>query len=225
MNLAKFQNSQRQVWLNVGSAAGAIKDFVNVDSSIFLTLLPLYPFLKFLLRPGYLEIIEQYREAKKQAVFVNQDCRKPLKFPEASVDHILCSHFLEHIYPTEVQQVIADFHCVLKKNGRVHVIVPNLEHIVDTYVEKRRIEAGHDAADVLLQETILSSDKPRTWKYHVLELLGYEGLQHRWMYDRASMSRRLQEGGFRLIEMNHCPSASVRLEDGASSLHLLAEKI
>lgn len=225
MTLAKFQNSRREIWLNVGSGAQAVKDFVNLDSSIFLTLMPLYPLLRFLLRPGHTEIIEQFRDATSHAPFLRHDCRKPLKFPDQSVDHILCSHFLEHIYPSEVDGVISDFHRVLKTNGTLHVIVPNLADIIDTYIERRALDEASDAADVLIQSTILSHDKPPTLKYRVLELLGYEGLQHRWMYDQASMARRLTNAGFCLLEMNESPSSAVRLDDGTSSLHLLAEKV
>lgn len=225
MELTKLQNSRGQIWLNVGSGAYALKEFINLDSSIYLTLMPLYPVLKVLLRPGHLNIIEQYRDATKQARFLRHDCRKPLKFPDESVDHIVCSHFLEHVYPSEVDRIISDFYRVLKRGGTLHIIVPNLEDLITTYNAQRDGKEASSAADALIQGTILSHQQPPTLMYRALELLGYEGLQHRWMYDKASMASRLTSTGFHLLELNQSPSAAVRLDDGSGSAHLLGEKL
>ena len=225
MELTKLQNSRGQIWLNVGSGAYALKDFINLDSSIYLTLMPLYSLLKVILRPGHLNNIQQFRDATKQAHYLRHDCRKPLKFPDESVDHILCSHFLEHVYPSEVDRIISDFYRALKRGGTLHIIVPNLEALIDNYNAQRDGKEAHSAADALIQNTILSHQQQPTLKYRVLELLGYEGIQHRWMYDKASMAGRLTSAGFHLLEVNNSPSAEVRLNDGSGSAHLLGEKL
>ncbi len=220
MQIAKLRNSRGQLWLNVGSAQYVLEDFVNLDNSAYLTLAPFAPLLNPLLKPGHKEIVEGYRRAKAKAHLIRHDCRKPLKFPDASADHILCSHFLEHVYPAEADKILEDFHRVLKTGGTLHLIVPNLETMIRNYLKRQ----ASGAADALLSDTDLSHENPPTFRYRVLEFLGYQGMQHRWMYDKASLTRKLMNGGFQPLPVNDCPSSAVRADDGDDSLHIVAGK-
>jgi hypothetical protein len=94
-----WTNQQGQIWLNVGSGAYVEEGYVNLDNHVFMPMRKAYPWLARLLPRNRAHAIEQLYQADQRAVFVRWDCRKPLELPANSVDYILCSHFIEHVYP------------------------------------------------------------------------------------------------------------------------------
>jgi len=210
------------LWLNVASSHYVLPDFVNLDNHVVLALLRVYPLLRPFLTENRRKEFRTFREARTRAVLRRHDCRKPLPFPSGSVDHVLCSHFLEHVYPSEAVTILADFRRVLRNGGTLHVIVPDLKTLIDAYVSRA---AEAEAVDKLITASCLSFRNRPSLRYRVLEFLGYEGLKHRWMYTQPSMTQRLVEAGFRLLGKNATPSWEVHAEDGALSLHLVAEKV
>jgi len=218
MERARAENEQGQLWLNIASSAEVLPGYLNLDNSIYFRLEPLLPIVRHLFSSERVRVIDRFRRARERAPVLIHDCRKRLPFDEESVDHIVCSHFLEHIYPDEATRVLADFRQVLRLGGTVHIIVPDLAAMVQDYV------AGSRDADALIRATILSSPRRPTRRFRVLEVLGYEGLRHRWMYDRQSISRRVVDAGFELIDVSGVPSRCVRAEDGIESVHVSARK-
>lgn len=213
-------NECNPICLNVASSWAVLENCINLDNSIFLWLLPFHPVLKFFLKSKHLRTIELYKRAKSKAKLLKHDCRKPLKFQDASVDHILCSHFLEHVYPDQARKIVRDFHRVLKKGGTLHVIVPDLAVEIDKYIDNR----GHpEAANTLIKNTILSHEKSPSFVFRLLEFVGGFGLQHRWMYDQASATQLLLNAGFCLAEDTTSPTEHYR-DDDASSVHVLVRK-
>lgn len=207
------------IYLNVASSIYFVDGFINLDKSIFIKLAKYYPIIKYIIPQKYLETILKYREGLNKGLLVEQDCRKKLKFPDNSIDHILCSHFLEHVYPDEAEKILSDFKRVLKPGGTLHLILPDLKYLVDKYTETNSPEA----ADDFIRNTILTKDKRPSFKYRILEFIGSYGLQHYWMYDKNSMSIRLNTCGFKITEDLKVPSADFRKND-LISFHLFAEK-
>lgn len=221
MNLEKLRNKQGKLWLNVASSYCVLPDFVNLDNSPFYRLLPMYPLMKPFLSRGKKQWFLQYQEARSRATVVLHDCRKSLPFADGTIDHILCSHFLEHVYPDQAAAILADFHRALTPGGTAHLIVPNLRSLVEDYLAGT---SNGTSGDTLIGDLILTSKTRPSMRYRMLEFMGYEGFKHRWMYDRPSMAKRLQEAGFQVLEENSSPSAFFRKEDGPSSVHVLAQK-
>ena len=221
MRLNDLQNRHGKVWLNVASSSYPIEDFANLDNHIFLTMLA-YPFLLPLVPKRNRNLLEKYREATQKAKMHRHDCRKPLPLPEGSVDHILCSHFLEHVFPDETTKILTDFRRVLKKGGTAHIIVPDIAVQIDEYNQAR----GRDpqAADKFLKHSLLSKENRGSLRYRIMEFGGGFGLQHRWMYDQASMEARVADVGFELLDVNETPSSEWRKDDGIS-VHVVARKV
>jgi predicted SAM-dependent methyltransferase len=218
--MQQLANKHGRVWLNVASSYLVLDDFVNLDNSPFVTLVPLYSGLKFVLKSGHLETLKLYRDAMSRAVLLKHDCRKSLPFSASSIDHILCSHFLEHVYPEEAAVIIQNFHQILKPQATLHVIVPDLGLLLDQYIQSRGQSL---AAHEFVRKSILSHEKQPSLLFRLFEFLGGYGLQHRWMYDKYSLAQLLITAGFTLVEDNDSPSVSFRQNDG-QSLHLLAKK-
>src|SRR5204863_2501598 len=119
----------------IGSSYYVLEDFVNLDNHPFLLLVPLYSVLRPLLNSGHLQLLRNYWEAKSKATLVRHDCRKPLPLLGESVDHILCSHFLHHVYPDEAARVIQEFRRVLRPHGTLHMIEPSLTMLFNKYLK------------------------------------------------------------------------------------------
>lgn len=204
-------NASGEVWLNVGSGHVYEHGFVNLDNHPFLRASRLYPALQHVLRGPRWARIRDYHEATQRAAFVHYDCRQPLPL-NAEVDHILCSHFLEHVYPDVARRIVAGFARALRPGGTLHVIVPDLGDIV------RRYQAG-GSGDQLMLDTAMTRPSSPSWRYRLLELLGQDGLQHRWLYDARSLQALVRGAGFELLAANETPSAHVRSEgDGCVSV-------
>ena len=212
VDLGGYRNPDGQICVNVASAIYTLDGFVNFDSDPRLRILSLYPVLKPVIPQKYHSWIEAYRDAKaKGHVVMVHDCRKPLPFPPGSVNHILCSHFLEHLYPIETETVLRDFFAKLKPGGTIDIIVPDIGQLAERYL--RRLTGGDaDARDKFMGDTVLSRRTRGTPLYRLLEMLGGFGLQHRWMYDRQTMSRRIVDAGFTIVQSeNRTPSRTFRL--------------
>lgn len=209
-----------KLWLNVGSGAYPEPGFINLDNHLYLLAAPLYPVVRRLVRGQRAAGVRKYFEATKRGQFVRYDCRQPLRFARPAVDHILCSHFLEHVYPNEAKAVVKGFADALKPGGTLHLVVPDLALLAREYLSAT---ADSNAAHHFVTETVLSSPETPSWRYKAMELLGFEGLQHRWMYDRSSLRRMVEEVGLTLLDANDTPSAHVRRDD-PTSLHVVAQK-
>ena len=220
-NIDYYRNSKGEIWLNVASSTYVLEDFVNLDNNIFLHFLRVFIRFKRILPQKYWETINLYCEAKNKALLIRRDCRKSLFFPDNCVDHILCSHFLEHVFPAEMEVIVNDFHRVMKPKATLHVIVPDLKAQAEQYLLNNR-NGKPLSADEFIKETLLGRESRGSSKYRLLEFLGAFGLQHRWMYDRSSMRKKLQDVGFEILEKNETPSKGYIVDDG--SVHVVSCK-
>jgi len=210
-----------RIYVNVASSTEVVEGFLNLDGHVYLKLLRLPRSLTTLLPRRHREGLDAYRAAARKARLIAHDCRLPLPFPASSVDHILCSHFLEHVYPSESDVILRDFFRVLKPGATVHLVVPDLKALVDTYAS-RLARQDDSAADSFVRDSLLSRETRGSMIYRLLEFMGSYGLQHRWMYDASSLSRRVRAVGFVLLDENTTASRNYRAGDG--SVHLVAVK-
>lgn len=208
-----------KIWVNVASGYRLLAGFVNIDNHVALRALWAYPLLRPIVPQRHRHFFDGYRNGQRRATLIRRDCRRPLPFPANSVDHIVCSHFLEHVYPVEMETIVRDFHRALRPGGTLHVIVPDLALQANRYFQA---VPRTFAADEFITQTLLSRRSRGSVRYRLLEFAGGFGLQHRWMYDEFSLSARLTEIGFEIQATNDTPSRSFR--EGDDSLHVVARK-
>lgn len=216
-----YYNSEGSIWLNIASSTNVIENFVNIDNDIHLHLLKYYRIFKWLLPMKYRIQIDEFKKAKKKAMLIRYDCRKPLFFPDNSVDHIVCSHFLEHVYLKEMENILKDYFRILKPNATLHIILPDLKKQVDDYINNL-VNGMKEAADDFINSTMLSKKERGSFRYCLLELHGGFGFQHRWMYDQSSISEKLKRMGFEILSMNETPSRYYHYGD--ESIHIIVRK-
>lgn len=215
-----MSGQQHPTLINVASSTYVLEGYVNLDNSVFYRAQVVYPILRKLLRRDRVEALERYRAAARRARVVLHDCRKPLPFDDGSVDHVLCSHFLEHVYPDEASAIVADYWRVLRASGTLHLIVPDLRRMAKEYLASCDPRAAHE----FVRGTLLGAEQPTSLLFRALTLLGYEGLMHRWMYDQQSLTRLVEEAGFELVDRSTVPSALFRSEPEDQSVHIAARK-
>jgi hypothetical protein len=81
-----------------------------------------------------------------QDVDVVSDARQLDKLAAEQYQVVYCSHNLEHYYHHDAVTVLNGFKHVLKKDGAIHLFVPDMEGLMKTVVEKKL-----DIDDVLYQ--------------------------------------------------------------------------
>jgi len=62
-----------------------------------------------------------------------------------SIDAIYSSHNIEHVYPHEVQIVLKEFHRVLKEDGMVVLVCPDLQSVCEAIVNDKLLEPLYES--------------------------------------------------------------------------------
>ena len=86
------------------------------------------------------------------------DLREPLLYPDNSVDYIIAEDVLEHMQYTYTDQVFADWCRVLKKGGKLKIIVPNIDAHLRMY-QTKEIEKGKPVDLERLRHLIFGDQK------------------------------------------------------------------
>ena len=110
---------------------------------------------------------------------VTDDISELADFATETVDLVYMCHVLEHIRRPMLPRVLREMHRVLKRDGVLRLAVPDFDALLDVYVK-----AGRDT-DAIHNQLMGGQES----KYNV----------HYSVFNRASLSRRLEEAGFRTI--------------------------
>jgi len=144
---------------------------------------------------------------------------KGIPFPHDSFDAVYHSHFLEHLNRSDVPRFLLSCHRVLKPNGIIRVVVPDLEYIAQKYINAlSKISSGQESAwiqydeslDELFEQMVRNKSKgmqeQKKWVAKVEHIFrgdpGKIGELHRWMYDKHSLTKLLSEAGFVAIKQH-----------------------
>ena len=185
--------------LHLGCGLNTPNGWINVDGSwnAWLAKHPLFrKFLKFLgIFPSEQLDIEWDPE------ILIHDVRKPLPFPNNSIDAIYTSHLLEHLYLTEAKNLLKECFRVLAHNGVLRMVVPDLQSIILDYLrEKTRNDSVENekflAADRLNSRLLLRPPKPPTGSIFYKIYKTINDYSHKWMYDSASLLWYFKQAGF-----------------------------
>jgi SAM-dependent methyltransferase len=121
------------------------------------------------------------------------DARTLTDLPAGQYDAVYCSHNLEHYYRHDAVKVLAGFRHVLKNDGFVHILVPDMSALM-----KKVVVGGLDIDDLLYN----SSAGP----IHVVDVIyglaseiersGNDFFAHKTGFTEKSLRNRLEETGF-----------------------------
>jgi SAM-dependent methyltransferase len=112
------------------------------------------------------------------------------KFPwsDSTIDVVYSSHTLEHFSREVGRRFLVECHRVLRSNGIIRIVVPDLRHVVLGYIE------GRIQADDLVEELgVLYAVGDNSLKNR---LATFTQFPHRCMYDSSRLLEILSETGF-----------------------------
>lgn len=115
------------------------------------------------------------------------DVRNGLPFPDGSVDGIYSGFFFEHLYPDELEAVLAECCRILAPDGGLRVLVPSLIESIEAY------QAG---------DRERFPDFPRDWETIGGRFSNYIFCagQHRMAFDADFMRELLTRAGFNEVQ-------------------------
>ncbi|MCX5704297.1 MAG: methyltransferase domain-containing protein, partial [Candidatus Omnitrophica bacterium] len=196
--------------VNLGCGPVGKDDWFNIDWGIlaFLHASPL--FLKVLMA---LRLLPPEYSIKWPGNLMLRDCRRKLPFEDSSVDYIYTSHFLEHLKRFEAEKVLKECHRVLKDEGILRIVVPDLGLILKKYTERDKqffIDSFHrddtKAAEGLALADLLSGvfypEANKLQQSRLKKIASFFIRAHLWMYDSDSLTQLLKSSGFRTVEKN-----------------------
>jgi predicted SAM-dependent methyltransferase len=152
----------------------------------------------------------------------------PLPFPDTVVDNIYTSHCLEHLEPCRLRFVFSDFFRVLKKGGKIRIVVPSFKKGVFYYF----------LAPWMLRQPLmprLNSNVPDTnmtrlssWFYtETNKMNGVPG--HKTAWDFNTLRAFLREAGFKVVQKKNRKKCSEVFKHkdnpGYSSFSLYVEAV
>ena len=141
---------------------------------------------------------------------------------------VFCGHLIEHIPHYKLEKCFVEFNRVLKKDGIIRILTPDLYRLAKAYVEKDtnfleklREESGKVRTDLGLGGTLMNfiisaGQDTALFNNELTEFIG--GYAHIYLYDFEMLKILLEKYGFYNIQQkNFCES---ELEDYKEPLHV-----
>jgi SAM-dependent methyltransferase len=125
------------------------------------------------------------------------DIVKGLPIPDESCQGVYASHVLEHLALEDFHKALQNTYRILRKAGVFRLVVPDLERSAREYIT--RLDGGEPNANAyFLRETTLGCVNRDRGLIGLAKKL-FNTSAHLWMWDETSMTKALQDHGFRQI--------------------------
>jgi len=178
-----------EIKVNLGAGPSGINGWLNLDWGILPILAKAGWPRTLLIKLGILE--ENYNVVWPE--FRLYDIRRKLPFGDKSVDFIYCSHVLEHFEKYQVLNILKECQRILKNDGVLRVVVPDIKKIIKIY--------GEDNDADKFAELIWGYNKSRLEKSRIDRLKEYFIRGHQWSYDTDSMKKIMLAAGFKMTKV------------------------
>jgi predicted SAM-dependent methyltransferase len=182
------------VRLNVGCGQAPSAGWLNYDNSpaVWLAKSPLLARLLYgagLIDVGNFEFAVFCRA--NQVRYANAARRIP--HASGTADAVYSSHMIEHLVRDDAWAFLLECHRVLRPDGRLRLVVPDLHALVHQYLKRGNADnfLGQMQFETHLPAGLLAK----------LRWLMFGGRGHHWMYDARSLGGLIEEAGFVDVEM------------------------
>jgi predicted SAM-dependent methyltransferase len=119
------------------------------------------------------------------------DAQKKIPLPEKSIEVLYTSHMFEHLSRDGAIRFLDEAKRVLVDGGVIRIVIPDLEKAISEYNERKNADEFMET--LLLSAPPINSLRDKLW----LIFSGYR--HHQWMYDGNSLSRLMENRGFRNV--------------------------
>ncbi len=167
--------------LNLGCGSQVLNGWVNVDYALGARFTKI-PFFRTLNRK-----IKLFNLDWNDKIYLH-NLTKKFPWPDSSVDVVYSSHTLEHMSKEDGRKFLEECHRVLISNGIIRIVVPDLQHNVNEY-----INGNVNAEDFVKDLGVLYKHSGGSIKKQLVPFLQFP---HKCMYDRQRLLAILQEIGF-----------------------------
>ena len=136
-----------EVNVNLGCGLAAGASFINIDGSLNAFLANHSAIARTL---EWLHVVDgKWRQWPRG--IKHHDLRRKLPFRDGSVAGVYASHVLEHLTRRDAVRLLMDIQRVLRPKGVLRLVVPDLEAIIRSYVERceARLSGSPDMEDPL----------------------------------------------------------------------------
>jgi SAM-dependent methyltransferase len=180
----KVKLKGQSIKLNLGCGLAIYGDWINIDGSLNALIASCPGFVhRFMYRQSganryYSQ--EEYCQLLGQHRFIHHDLSYGIPTFDNSADFVYSSHFLEHLFRNDAQNLLNESLRILKPGGVVRICVPDLEYAVAQY------SAGKKKA--MLESYFFVDDDN---SYYA---------RHKYMYDFQMLQDLLILVGFRDIK-------------------------
>jgi len=218
------QSSECLIKINVGSGTNVVEGWINIDKSWNVYLSRFTTIKKVFFKLGLISE-GTYRANWKGKKIKKCDVTKGLPFKSGSVDVIYCSHLIEHLTHSQAMKLCEEFYKILKNNGIMRIVTPDLKLYARKYIEDDRVFFGNSKtpiADLFLNSLSLDGLSKRPFIEKLLYRL------HMHMYDSESLTFLLELVGFKTINVckyreGLCPDLKI-IENRKRSIYIEALK-
>lgn len=167
--------------LGCGSHVMSVGGWVNVDYALGARLMKM-PFFRTVNRKARLFNLDWNNE-----IYLH-DLTKKFPWADSTVDIIYSSHTLEHFSREDGICFLIECHRVLRTNGIIRILVPDLLYVIEEYLE------GNIKADNFIEKLgVLYEDSNNTLKKRFAPFFSFP---HKCMYDNARLIEILDGIGF-----------------------------
>lgn len=170
--------------LNLGCGSRVVAGWINVDYALGARIMKI-PFA----RRGNRKL-KFFNLDWDKNIYIH-DLTKRLPWADSTASVVYSSHTLEHFDKEDGRRFIEECHRVLCANGVIRIVVPDLRHIIDEYIEGRT-----PADDFIEQLGVLYGKSNNALKNRFYPLIQFP---HKCMYDAARLLAILNETGFEAI--------------------------
>ena len=185
-------NIHKKLKLNLGCGDKTPEGWVNVDYALGAWLFKIPCFAIFNKK------FKLFNIKWSEKIFLH-DLREKLPWEDNSVDVIYSSHTLEHLFLCEAKTLLQECYRVLKPNGIIRIVVPDLKSYVVKYV------AGKISAIEFLDALSVHYTRPQD-KLLKKILAPVMSFPHKCMYDKPSLIEIMSEIGFEVKSKNFLES-------------------
>lgn len=229
--------------INLGSNKLGLASWINIDNHIGLKIgssKTLTGIAKTVIKLGWLKYktTDVILEPPPNLLFVDLTKGK-IPFKDNTVNYVYTSHFLEHLYRWQALALLKECHRVMRHEGWIRVVVPDLEVLARQYIAYKEGQARaqefwdtvEDKQTPTQKVNILFGHYPNKPARGVLEKqlkrLFPNEHEHKWLYDFEDMKNLLEEAGFVNITRTQREKGKVpdldKLEAKSHSISLFVE--
>jgi SAM-dependent methyltransferase len=172
-----------KVKINLGCGLRVAKGWLNIDGSLNALIASwpnwMHKFIYRLTGSSKYYSIEQYCDILGGHDFLYHDLSLSLPLQNDSVDFIYSSHFFEHLFKDDAENLLKSCANALKPGGTIRISIPDLAYAVSLYGLGKKAEMLDD--------------------YFFVEGKGSYLARHKYMYDFELIKAVLERAGFSKI--------------------------